>query len=118
MLNQRELENFRRLLEEMQSKIKGNLLGISSESKGMKSNELKDEADYALVEKGQNINNTLVLRQIETLKAIKRSLKRLDNGTYGICESCGEEIHIQRLQVKIFADYCISCREKIEEENK
>ncbi len=118
MLSERELKEFRHSLEEMKVQIENNLSSISSEFNTMKSNELKDEADYALVEKGQNINNTLALRQIETLKAIKRSLKRLDNGTYGICESCGEAIRPQRLQVKIFADYCISCREKIEEENK
>lgn len=53
-------------------------------------------------------------KQFHKLVAIERSLKRIEDGEYGICELCGEPINIERLKVKIFADYCISCREIIE----
>jgi DnaK suppressor protein len=56
-------------------------------------------------------------KQAEKLEAIERTLKRMRKGTYGVCDSCGEDINIERLKVKVFADYCITCREAIEKEN-
>jgi len=108
MLKDQELKEFKKELEEMREQIKSNLNCSSFEINNLRGNELKDEADHALVQKGENIVKTLIDKQSEKLEAIERSLKRIKNGTYGICESCG------RLKVKIFADYCITCREMVE----
>jgi len=116
MLKDKELKIFKKELEEMKQQIQKNLNCSSFEINNLRDNELKDEADHALVQKGENIVKTLLDRQHETLEAIERSLKRIENGTYGICESCGNEINIERLKVKVFADYCIVCREMIEKE--
>ena len=118
MLNTRELEIFKKELEEMKFKIEKILNSHSSTTNTIKTNQAKDEADYASVEKGQSIANTLMTKQSEKLQAIERSFKRMENGTYGICDSCGEAINIERLKVKIFADYCIGCREIVEMKTK
>jgi len=114
MLKDQELEIFKKELEEMKEQIQNNLNSSSFEINNLRGNELKDEADHALVQKGENIVKTLIDKQSEKLEAIERSLKRIKNGTYGICESCGNDINIERLKVKIFADYCITCREMAE----
>jgi len=114
MLKDKELKFFKKELEDMKLQIESNLNSSSFEINSLRENELKDEADHALVQKGENIVKTLLDRQHETLEAIERSLKRIKNGTYGICESCGNEINVERLKVKIFADYCIVCREMME----
>jgi DnaK suppressor protein len=116
MLKDNEIQAFKKELEEMKQQIQKNLNYSSSEMNSLRENELKDEADHALVQKGENIVKTLLDRQHETLEAIDRSLERIENGTYGICESCGNDINIERLKVKIFADYCIVCREIMERE--
>ena len=117
MLNDQELKFFKKELEDMKQQIQSNLNSSSFEMNSLRENELKDEADHASVAKGHNIANTLMDKQAEKLEAIERSLKRITNATYGICDSCGEEINIERLKVKVFADYCISCREIIEKES-
>jgi len=114
MLNSQKLQTFKKELEAMKQQIQSNLNSSSYEINNLRGNELKDEADHALVQKGENIVKTLIDKQSEKLEAIERSLKRIKNGTYGICESCGEEINIERLKVKVFADYCIVCREMME----
>jgi DnaK suppressor protein len=116
MLNKIELEHFKKELEEMKLQIQSNLDNSSFEMNTLRDNEPKDEGDHATVERGQSIANTIMDKQVEKLEAIERSLKRIKNGTYGICESCEESINIERLKVKIFADYCILCREIIEKE--
>ncbi len=113
-MGEEELQAFKKELELMKRKIEEDL-GAKSVAIN-KANQARDEADYALLEKGQNITNVLMHRQVENLKAIDRSLARFDEGSYGTCDSCGEEINIERLKVKPFADYCIDCREIIEKE--
>lgn len=48
----------------------------------------------------------LELQQIET------TLQRLDEGTYGVCESCGKRIPVKRLQALPHASRCVVCAEK------
>ncbi|CAA6808278.1 MAG: C4-type zinc finger protein, DksA/TraR family [uncultured Sulfurovum sp.] len=116
MLSKDELAFFKNELEEMKIQIERNLDNTSSEMNAFRDNEPKDEGDHASMQRGQSVGNTIMMKQAENLEAIERSLKRIENGTYGICESCEERINIERLKVKIFADYCISCREFIEKE--
>ena len=116
MLNQEELEIFKKELEKMKLQIQSNLDGSSFEMNTLRDNQPKDEGDHANVERGHSIANTLMDKQSEKLEAIERSLIRIKNGTYGVCDSCEEDINIERLKVKVFADYCISCREVIEKE--
>ena len=116
MLNQQELQFFKKELEIMKLQIQSNFSSNSFEMNTLWSDQPKDEGDHASVERGQRIANSIMDKQSEKLEAIERSFKRLKNGTYGICDSCGEEINIERLKVKVFADYCIACREVIENE--
>ena len=116
MLSNQDLEIFKKELESMKLQIQSNLNGSSFEMNTLRDNQPKDEGDHATVERGQNLANMLMDKQSEKLEAIERGLKRIENNTYGICDSCGENINIERLKVKVFADYCISCREVIERE--
>ena len=116
MLNQQELETFKKELENMKLQIQSNFSSSSFEMNTLRDNQPKDDGDHATVERGHNIANMLMNKQSEKLEAIERSLKRIKNATYGVCDSCGEDINIERLKVKVFADYCISCREVIEKE--
>lgn len=48
------------------------------------------------------------------IEQIERALNKIDNGTYGICEDCGEEIPIARLEALPFATQCIACKRRQE----
>jgi len=52
------------------------------------------------------------------LKKIDEALDRINNGTFGICESCGEEISIKRIKARPVTTLCIDCKTKQEEEEK
>ncbi|EAL2912219.1 TraR/DksA family transcriptional regulator [Campylobacter jejuni] len=73
----------------------------------------------------QNFKNILEERKkaiLENLQSnsneIEDSLDKIKNGTYGICESCDDEIDSQRLKVKPHARYCITCRQIAEQGKK
>jgi DnaK suppressor protein len=52
----------------------------------------------------------------ERLKDVGDALKRIEDGTFGICEGCEEPISKKRLEVFPAARYCIACKSKIEKE--
>ena len=76
--------------------------------------DLKDEADHASLAIENTRNNAILHEQHNTLNQINRSLNRIVMGSYGVCQLCEEVINIERLKVKIFAEYCISCKEILE----
>lgn len=49
---------------------------------------------------------------IETLREVDAALKRIDNGTYGRCESCGNEIPAERLDARPVARLCVTCKQR------
>ena len=117
-LTKAELNFFKTELEEKKIKIQKNLHITSSELSSNSSNELKDEGDHASHELENSTNTAIILEQSKTLKQIDRCLNKISIGTYGVCNLCDENIDVARLKVKIFAEYCISCREIIEKQNR
>jgi len=116
MLNETEMKFFKTELEERKFKIEKNLSTTSTEMDLMTRNELKDEGDHAAMSLETAVDNAILGQQSQELGEIELALDRIKEKTYGICDMCGDEINIERLKVKIFARYCITCREVVEKE--
>ena len=52
------------------------------------------------------------------LKKIEEALEQIDSGTYGICEICGQDISLKRLEARPVTTMCIDCKTEQEEEEK
>ena len=107
------LENARRKLVEMQQNIiRESKIEISQMlNKGDKYNGLSDDGDFADVAITDSLQATNLNRHRASLRAIEEALLRIDGGTYGTCEDCGEEIFAGRLNAVPFALRCIECQE-------
>ena len=77
-----------------------------------------DMTDQAAAEADNNFTLRLKEREQKLLKKIDEALERIANGTFGICESCGEEISYKRLHARPVTTLCIECKTKQEEEEK
>jgi len=77
-----------------------------------------DVGDQASAEMDRNFMLRLRGREQRLLKKIETALERIEAGTFGICEVCGEEIDIKRLQARPVASLCIACKTEQEEEEK
>lgn len=73
-----------------------------------------DEGDLSTLEIGRDVDYGLLSMYTKTLKNIDQALERLDEGTYGICEECGQEIGKKRLEVIPFALCCVQCQQEKE----
>ena len=113
MLNSQELFFFKRTLEEQLSQLQKNLKMTSSELRGSFAQRESDE-DNANLSLDSHINSSLLKKQSQHRKEIEEALTKFKTQEYGICEMCDEPINIERLKVKVFAKYCIPCREEVE----
>ena len=114
-LTDKELTFFKESLEKEEAKIRNNLNMSSNEMDTFKNSNPKDEADHASIALEQTLGTKLSKIQAQKLVLIKKSLKKIKNNSYGICDLCEEPINPERLKIKIFAEYCICCRELVEQ---
>jgi DnaK suppressor protein len=73
-----------------------------------------DPTDRASLEADRNFMLRIRDRESKLIKKIKKALDRIDNGTFGICEKCGEDIAPARLKARPVTTQCIECKTKEE----
>src|SRR4029079_15419102 len=97
---------------EIQAEVQGKMRGVREEgSWGGKQNEVLDAVESAEADIQDDIEFALVQMKSETLNKIDDALMRLEQGTYGNCFECGEEIAEKRRRALPFAVRCKDCEE-------
>jgi len=77
-----------------------------------------DMGDQATAETDRNFILRLRDRERMLLKKIEETIERIDGGEYGMCQECGNEIGIKRLQARPVTTLCIDCKTRQEEEER
>ena len=73
-----------------------------------------DPTDRASHEANRNFELRIRDREHKLIKKIKKALERIENGTFGCCESCGEDISDERIKARPVTTQCIECKTKEE----
>jgi DnaK suppressor protein len=73
-----------------------------------------DPTDRAALEADRNFMLRIRDREAKLIKKIRAALERIESDRYGICESCGEDISIERLKARPVTTQCIDCKSKEE----
>jgi DnaK suppressor protein len=98
-------ERRRELLSEVQGKIR------DARAESGKERDVLDQGESSEVDIQEDIEFALIQMKSETLNKINQALRRLDEGTYGNCFECGDEIAEPRLKALPFAVRCKDCEE-------
>ena len=77
-----------------------------------------DPTDRASMESDRNFELRIRDRERKLIGKIKEALDRIEQGTFGICEECGEEISVNRLKARPVTTLCIDCKKKQESEER
>ena len=115
-----DTERFRGILEEERQRVldainylheetPGSLEDETEEIVGNSDNHLGDTASATL---DREIDYSLEENSEQVLRAIDTALRRIEEGTYGTCETCGQPISEERLEAIPYATQCIDCRRK------
>jgi DnaK suppressor protein len=73
-----------------------------------------DPTDRATLESDRNFMLRIRDREHKLIKKVKKALDRIENGTFGICDKCGEDISTARLKARPVTTQCIDCKTKEE----
>jgi DnaK suppressor protein len=73
-----------------------------------------DLLDQAARESDRNYTLRIRDRESNLIRKIKLALEKFEDGSFGICESCGEEIALARLMARPVTAHCIQCKTRIE----
>ena len=116
MLTKEQMMDFKAELLEQKTQVIKNIEEAKEHILIAQKQEPKDEGDLATLVADADIDNRIMEQLFNELKEIDIAIEKIDKGIYGVCEMCEEPIGIERLRVKPFAKYCISCREVNEKE--
>ena len=113
VMKQSDVDYFKDLLtkrlEELLSQAGDTVSGMTAPKENF-----PDPTDRASLEADRNFMLRIRDREAKLIKKIKKTLDRIEKGTFGICESCGDEISINRLKARPVTTQCIECKTKEE----
>ena len=114
-MKKKDLETIKKQLIDEKARIIRHLEELAGSSTEEMQFNSGDPADIASLEISQSGLQKIGKREKLLLKKIDLALQKMEEGTYGECEQCGEEIAVGRLMARPVAQLCIDC--KTEQEN-
>ena len=109
-----EIKRFQGILEGQKKRLLESVQKTVDQDLTLPTEDLSDEVDLASNEVSQTIAFRLRDRERVLLQKIEDALDRIEQGEFGVCESCGEEIEVKRLEARPVTDLCIRCKEEQE----
>ena len=106
----------RKMLLDMKQKLLAGGLGKTLPEDLARPFDIGDEGDHADSERTHEVSILLSARDKEKLGAIEEALETIGEGTYGVCEDCGDEIGWGRLKAMPLAKLCVTCQSHMEKE--
>jgi DnaK suppressor protein len=117
-LTKKELKKFQELLEDKRKVVLERARQMLSEGMVLDANDLPDEMDLASSEYIQSFEFRLRGREKSLLSKLDLALKKIEDGSFGICEICDEPIGKKRLEARPETSLCIKCKEDQEREER
>lgn len=117
-IKKKDFDTLKNLLIEEKKKLLRHLEEISDTSVQDVAEASGDSVDIAALEINQNSLQKIGKRELYLVKKIDAALKKMEEGEYGLCESCGEEIAVARLMARPVAQLCIDCKTDQENEER
>jgi len=116
-----DTDHFQMMLEEEHSRVRAAIDNLHAEHPGSISDETGEDAVYdnhladtATDTYDRELDYTLEENSEHVLTEIDAALRRIDDGSYGQCTSCGRQIPEERLEARPYATLCIDCQRQRE----
>ena len=114
-LKKRDMEKFKKTLLQQRDELMGNAKRTLSGDIHLDPDDFPDEIDTASSEMNLAFQGRLRERERGLLNKIDKALAKIEEGIFGECESCGEQIGVKRIQARPVAELCIDCKAEQEQ---
>ncbi len=115
--NQRN-EELRQILMQLRQGLLERVRGLRQDQEGDALTDPGDTADVANSLQELETHANLIQHAEDQLVQIDSAFARLDEGQYGVCANCGDEIPTARLRILPFAIYCVDCKSEVVQANE
>ena len=113
-MKKNKLKHFQSLLENICTEIVGDVEKAHHNKKSNDVEQMADISDDAARSYGKKLQGDLEEQEWVKLKQVEAALKKVEDGEYGICEQCEQEILETRLEIMPYTEFCIQCLSEIE----
>ena len=113
-MTKRNLERFKKLLVEQREQLQGNQRKALEGDIHLDPDDFPDEIDTASSEINLQFTGRLREREHGLLSKVNTALRKIEDGEYGECVNCGEDIGVKRLRARPVAELCIDCKSEQE----
>jgi len=117
-MNAKDLTKLKKILLSERARLLNTASSSRKSEFSIQADDLADEADLTSVELSQGVVFTLREKEQKVLAEIDEALQRMDDGSYGLCEECDEQIGAKRLEIFPTARLCITHQEEVEKKKK
>ena len=114
----RDRQKFKKILVEKRDRIMRNARQTLESDMQLDEGDLPDEMDLASSEYLQSFQFRLRGRERTFMSKIDKALAKIEDGSFGVCEDCEEQIHAKRLEARPETTLCIKCKEEEEREEQ
>jgi len=113
-MRKEEIDEARERLQQMRQEVLQEVQEVLSAGRSLGQDGVADLGDMS----SQGYHRDLLINLSETQRRkihdIDMALERIENGEYGICMRCEEEIPPKRMMVRPFSRYCVDCKTEVE----
>lgn len=117
MLSKNQINKIKKTLTQRLDEINSNIRNADFKVLDI-SHRSADQCDRASLESAGQLNIRIKERESRLILKIELALEKIENGTFGICEDCGEDISVKRLIARPVTTLCIQCKQNEEAKEK
>jgi RNA polymerase-binding protein DksA len=117
-LNRKEIIQLSSIIEDrcqtLRDEIRRGVARAREEQYGTVAGAVRDSGDEAVADLIADVDQAEVTRDLGELHELEAALKRIADGTYGLCLDCGDDIAVERLRAQPAAARCVDCQQRHE----
>ncbi|AKL97791.1 TraR/DksA family transcriptional regulator [Endomicrobium proavitum] len=117
-MNKKDAANFKKILIQKRTELLNKVNNAQKELDSSSEENVGDEIDTASQNSQKEMYFELAANDKITLDTINDAIAKVERGTFGKCECCGENITLERLKAIPWSRYCIKCQEEAERPRK
>src|SRR5213083_2477465 len=110
-MDRKSIDRFKKSLQVRHRELQSGVAQTERNLRAAQTDYDKDEGDRANTSLAREIDLAQKSRDRALLALVDAALKRISEGTFGNCLSCGQEINSKRLEAVPWVRYCITCQE-------
>lgn len=117
-MEKRQFETLRTRLERQRQEARLFLGRFRQETGSLEQDIPQDSADRSVTHLSQESLFVQASQQQQIVQRVEAAMRRMEEGSFGVCAECGEDIPLRRLEALPWTQYCVRCQEMIERDGE